>query len=380
VQLPSEESAAYRHAMLQLFILVSASTGMIIAVIIRQYRQAASDLALSNTQLELRVLERTRAIEAIETRFKTTFENAAVGMSILDGDAMLLRVNDRMAEMLGYRAAELEGRLLDQFTHPDDVADNRLAWEKLKSDSGDEYQLEKRYIRKDGEIVWGYTSISCVRRPNREIEYLIKVIQDITARKRSDDARQALLYELNHRSKNMLSIIQAIARQTAAGTPEQFVEHFSRRLHAMATNQDLLVKSGWESVSLEDLVRGQLSHFSGVLDQRVNVRGPPVPVAARSAQAIAMALHELGTNAAKHGSLSNDSGQVDISWSAHSDTFQMTWVETGGPRIHAPESSGFGSTVIESLIQSALAADVSVDFAPTGLVWKIKCSIASLRD
>jgi len=295
-QLGVEESAAYRHGMLQLFGLVSALTGM--AVIIRQYRQAVSDIALSNVQLERRVLERTHAIEAAERRFKTTFENAAVAMSVLDGDATLIRVNDTMARMLGYRADEIEGCPLDQFTHPDDVAKNRLACEKLESDAADEYELEKRYIRKDGEMVWGHTSVSCVRGPNREIEYLIKVIQDITARKRSDEARQTLMYELNHRSENLISTIQAIARQTADRTPDRFFENFSQRLQALAENQDLLVKRGWENVDLEELVRSQLSHFGAILDHRVGFDGPTVLVAAPGAQAIAMALHELGTNAA----------------------------------------------------------------------------------
>jgi two-component sensor histidine kinase len=186
--------------------------------------------------------------------------------------------------------------------------------------------------------------------------------------------------ELNHRSKNMISTVQAIARQTAAQTPEHFVEHFSRRLHALAANQDLLVKSGWGNVRLEELVRGQLSHFGAVLDDRVSVTGPNVLVAPRGAQAIAMAVHELGTNAAKYGSLSNDTGRVDINWSTKGDTFQMSWTETGGPRTEPPERSGFGSTVIKRMIESTLSADVSIEFAPTGFMWRLKCSISSLSE
>jgi two-component sensor histidine kinase len=178
----------------------------------------------------------------------------------------------------------------------------------------------------------------------------------------------------------MLSTIQAIARQTAAQSPERFSENFSKRLQALAANQDLLVKSGWRNVGLEELVRGQLSHFGAVLDRRVSVGGPTVVLGERSAQAFAMALHELGTNAAKYGSLSNDSGRVDISWSADGESFRLKWAESGGPRIHQPARTGFGSTVIEKMIQSTLTADVSIDFAPAGFVWRVECSVSALGE
>ncbi|MEZ5844869.1 MAG: MASE1 domain-containing protein [Hyphomicrobiaceae bacterium] len=375
------DGAAYRHAMLQLLILVAAATGLIVAVIVRQYRHALGDLAVTNSQLERRVAQRTREIRAAEQRFKATFENAAVGMSILDAAGTILRVNESLADLLGYSSVELENRPLDAFTHPDDLAASHQAWDRLKSGSEDSYIIEKRYVRKDGEVIWGHTSVSCVREPGGEIDYLIKVIQDISARRRSDEARQLLMHELNHRSKNMLAIIDAIARQTAARTPDAFVETFGQRLQALAASQDLLVKSGWEPVRLDELVRAQLAHFDALVDERFDISGPAVLVTARVAQAIGMALHELATNAAKYGSLSNDIGRVEIAWRVEGgNMFAMSWRETGGPKIAPPSRRGFGTTVVDAMVRSSLEGDVEIAFKPTGLEWRLRVPLAHLSE
>jgi two-component sensor histidine kinase len=179
--------------------------------------------------------------------------------------------------------------------------------------------------------------------------------------------------EVNHRSKNMLTLILTIARRTASATPEDFVARFEQRLLALAANMDLLVASGWQRLNLEELVRSQLSHFGGTLQERFLVHGPPVLVPAQAAQAIGMALHELATNAAKYGSLSTDTGQVEICWNIDGQDFCMTWRETGGPRVSAPTTRGFGSVLIDSVVKATLSGEVSVDFASTGLVWQLRC-------
>lgn len=374
-----DDSPTYRHAMLQAFIAVAASIGLIVAAIIRQYRQALSELKATNNQLEQRVEDRTHQILAAEQRFKATFQNAAVGMSIVNPQGVLERVNGRLAHFLGYEVGELEGRPLDAFTHPDDLETSHLAWQRLESGAADAYQLEKRYIRRDGGVVWGQTSVSCVRHPRGGIGYLIKVIQDVTARQQSDEARQLLMHELNHRGKNMLSTIHAIARQTAAKSPDAFIENFGQRLRALGASQDLLVKSNWSSVKLEDLVRSQLAHFESLLDDRISICGPPVSVSPHVAQAVGMALHELGTNAAKHGSLSNDVGRVSITWALSAQEFEMSWSETGGPRVSEPKTLGFGSTVIDRMVRASIKGDVLAEFASTGFTWRLRCPVEALE-
>ncbi len=375
----SPEGVARVHARLQALLLVAASTGLIVAAIIRQQRQAVADLAHANAELEERVAERTRAIEAAERRFEATFQNAGVGISIVGGDGMLVRVNDHLAQMLGYSVDEMEGHALDLFTHPDDLALGAAAWDQLMTGADDQYELEKRYIRKDGASLWGHTTVSCVRHPDGRMAYLIKIIQDITGRRHSDEARQFLTREVNHRSKNLLAIVQAIARRTAARSPEDFVRTFGERLRALAANQDLLVRSEWQRLDLADLVRSQLEYF-GPIGSRITLSGPPVMVPAAASQALGMALHELATNAAKYGSLSNNSGRVEITWTVEGDDFCMSWRETGGPEVAMPDATGFGTTVLERMTASQLSGDVSIDYAPEGLVWQLRCPQSALHD
>ncbi|APH71125.1 hypothetical protein BSQ44_06895 [Aquibium oceanicum] len=374
----SAATAALLHLKMQALTLVAASTGLIVATVIRQQRQAAVDLARANAELEARVAERTRAIEIAEQRFKATFQNAGVGISIVGGDSMLLRVNDRLAQMLDYDVDEMEGHPLDQFTHPDDLSLGEAAWSRLKSGAADDYELEKRYIRKDGSTVWGHTTVSCVRDPDGRIAYLIKIIQDITARKRSDEARQLLMREVNHRSKNLLTIVLVIARQMAARSPQDFVRVFSERLQSLAANQDLLVQSEWQYIDLTDLVRTQLEHF-GTVGDRIILSGQSVMIPPSAAQALSMALHELATNAAKYGSLSNETGRVEIAWNISEDTFCISWRETGGPEVAAPRSVGFGSVVLDKMTASSLSGKVTIDYAPEGIVWQLRCPLSAIQ-
>jgi PAS domain S-box-containing protein len=378
-QVPPAAGVAEVHARLQALVLVAASTALIVAAIIRQQRQAVADLARTNAELEARVEDRTRAIEAAERRFEATFQNAGVGISIVGGDGILIRVNDHLAHMLGYSVDEMETHPLDQFTHPDDLALGAAAWDRLLSGTADEYELEKRYIRKDGAPLWGHTTVSCVRHPDGRMAYLIKIIQDITGRKRSDEARQLLTREVNHRSKNLLAIVQAIARQTAARSPEEFVSTFGDRLRALAANQDLLVKSEWQRLDLSDLVRSQLEYF-GPIGSRILLSGPPVMVPSTAAQALGLALHELATNAAKYGSLSNESGRVEVTWAVRGDDFFLTWCESGGPKVATPGATGFGTTVLKQMTASQLSGDVSIDYAPEGLIWHLRCPQSAFDD
>lgn len=372
-------NSTFRHAILQALIMVGASMGLIVAATMREQKDVAAKMSEANAQLEQRVLNRTREIEEAENRFRATFENAAVGIAMVDTDGHLVRVNESMAQMLGYGAAEMEGQPLDRFTHSDDLQKGREAMDRLRSGAADTYDVEKRYIAKNGETVWGHTSVSCVRDRDGKIAYGIKVLQNITDRKRSEEVRQLLMREVNHRSKNMLATVQAIARQTAAKTPQSFMENFGRRLQALAANQDLLVKSGWESVDLNELVRSQLRHFEALVDKRIRISGPDVPLSPSAAQAIGMAVHELSTNAAKHGALSNDAGCVAIDWTITTDEFRMEWRESGGPLVEPPSANGFGTTVLDNMARSALSGEVEIDYPATGLVWRLSCAASSLR-
>lgn len=372
---------ASQHAIFQILLIVLATTGYVVAASVRQHRKAMEELSKANSHLEQRVRDRIRDVETAHRQFQTMFENAAVGMSIINPCGTLLRVNPTLADMLGYRTDEMENRGIDSFTHPDDLRKSEEARLLLHNElQRDSYVLEKRYLRKDGETIWGLTSVSCVRDADGAISLIIKIIQDISARKELEATRQMLMQEVNHRSKNLLSLIQAIARQTGADLPKSFQESFSHRLHALAANQDLLVRSSWESIQLEALVRAQLAPFGVRRGTRFSLSGPPIQISARAAQGLGMALHELATNAAKYGSLSTDAGRVEVRWQIDELGFTISWREFGGPEItRPPKRAGFGTTVIDSLIRSTLDAKVTIDYAASGLTWTCRCPEKSLH-
>lgn len=203
--------------------------------------------------------------------------------------------------------------------------------------------------------------------------------------KYSNDKIATLMAEINHRSKNLLSLVQAIARQTSAGNPTEFATSFSRRLSALAASQDLLVKSEWKQVALAKLARSQLAHFDGLISSRIHVTGPDVGLSASTAQTLGMTIHELATNASKYGALSNEDGEIRIKWHFDldpegNDVFHMSWVERNGPAALAPKHEGFGSKVTGKMVKLSLAAQVKTEYEPAGFGWYLSCPASKIKD
>src|SRR6266481_2743608 len=177
--------------------------------------------------------------------------------------------------------------------------------------------------------------------------------------------------------EGMLSVVDSTAHQTAAKTPEDFVERFSDRIQGLSVNQDLLVRNEWNGVEIEDLVRAQLAHFADLIGSRIAMHGPKLRLSPASAQAIGLALHELATNAGKYGSLSTDTGRVDVSWGTDGDTLTMSWTEREGPPVSAPQRRGFGTIVMEAMAERSADGKVNLDYAPSGLTWRLTCPAAN---
>ncbi|UOK71641.1 sensor histidine kinase [Ancylobacter polymorphus] len=197
---------------------------------------------------------------------------------------------------------------------------------------------------------------------------------DVTERKENEQHLRLLMRELTHRSKNLLAVIQAMARQTArhAGSIDNFVEIFSARLQALSKSHDLLVQESWYGASLNDMVRSQLGHHLDRENSQFTIEGPSLFLKPEAAQNIGLAIHELSTNAAKYGALSVPSGHVDILWARRTPEagggFELSWRERGGPVVSKPEGRGFGSLVIERNLARALDGKVELNFAPSGLI------------
>jgi PAS domain S-box-containing protein len=214
----------------------------------------------------------------------------------------------------------------------------------------------------DDEIAWLNTVINFLAQAWERLE--------------REEKEHLLMREINHRAKNMLSVVDAIAHQTAAKNPEDFIERFSERIQALSANQDLLVRNEWKGVEIDDLVHAQLAHFADLIGSRIAVQGPRWRLNPASAQAIGLAVHELATNAGKYGALSTDRGRVDIRWDTDGDTFTITWTERDG-LISRPNRRGFGTIVIESMAERSVGGEVALDYAPSGLTWRLTCPAAN---
>lgn len=202
------------------------------------------------------------------------------------------------------------------------------------------------------------------------------LVEAAELREQAEQQILLLMREVNHRSKNMLAVVQAIARQMPANDPKRFVRQFSDRIVGLAASQDLLIESNWQGVRVADLVRSQLSLFRELMGTRIEISGPAVRLQPPAAQAIGMALHELATNASKYGALSDANGRVRVTWSLEPGEdereFHLSWVESGGPPVETPERRGFGYTIMVAMVEKSLDAEVKVDYAPSGFSWTVR--------
>ena len=333
-------------------------------------------------------MERARAEERLQTAhdtFRSLVDRSPFGTYIINSNFCLVHISKGGEKTFG-NVRPLIGRDLAEVVHiilPDPFASEVIAHFRHTLATGEPFTAETSERRADINATGAYDwKIERVILQDGRFGVVCH-FYDLSERIRHEEHVRLLMSEVNHRSKNLLAVVQAIARRTMATQPENFIERFGERVQALVANQDLLVKSEWEAVSLGELVRSQLAHFGAALDARVMLDGPPVEITASASQALGMALHELATNAAKYGALSIKSGRVIVSWSLLSDAagkarFTLSWIESGGPLVAKPTRLGFGSTVTGSMIKMSLGCDAEVDFAPTGLVWRIDCPVAGL--
>ncbi len=313
-----------------------------------------------------------------ETRYRRLFESAHDGILILNpGTRKIVDANPFMTQMLGYSHAELVGRELFEIGLLKDESASQEMFQKLRATRAVRYDnlpLETRAGQhQDVEVVAnlydesGDPVIQCN-------------IRDITERRRAEEHVKLLMAEVNHRAKNLLAVVQAFAHQTAKyGDPANFTEQLSDRIDGLAAGQDLLVRNHWMGVDVADLVEVQLAHFKDLIGTRVLIDGPPaLTLNMAAAQGIGMALHELATNAAKYGALSNRVGRVHIAWrvtDAPKPTFSMSWQESGGPVVAPPTRKGFGQIVIGRMAEASVEGRAEMAFRPSGLSWDLSASV-----
>ena len=256
---------------------------------------------------------------------------------------------------------------------PDDL--QHLSQTAIASLQGGEphFQSEIRYRLSRGEVRWLLVSAEFLLLPGGAVDRIIGVALDITDRKRDEEYQRLLVHELNHRVKNTLAVVQALAHQSFAGSRDHVRrEAFEGRLVALAGAHNLLTRESWEAASLNDVIASASAPCDSE-GKRLTLDGPDMRVPPKTAVALALAIHELCTNAVKYGALSSASGRVTVRWQVEGGRLRLAWTEMGGPPVTPPRQRGFGSRMLERALATELGGTVALEFAPSGLCCTIDC-------
>jgi two-component sensor histidine kinase len=248
------------------------------------------------------------------------------------------------------------------------------------------YQLEHRVRRVDGTVGWTFSRAVPLMDQAGEITEWFGAASDVTARREAEEHLRLIINELNHRVKNTLAMMQAIAEQTFKGVDDLEVSRakFSARIKALAGASDLLTGEHWVGASLQLTIEKVLAPYLGDAVHRGVIRGPEILLSPKSAISMSMALHELATNAVKYGAWSNKDGQVVLDWKivpgGSTPCLSLEWRETNGPTVVKPARRGFGSRLVERGLAAELGGKVRLDFRPEGLVCTVDAPLPQLME
>ena len=222
------------------------------------------------------------------------------------------------------------------------------------------------------EAVGAGNQVEALRSPLVEANTLTGALSAASSElRRRQDHTTFLLRELAHRSKNQLAVVKGMAKQTArqSESVDQFVDQFSQRIQGLAQSQDVMVRQNWQGAWMADLVRAHLDMFG--VGSRTQIDGPPLFLSANAVQNIGFALHELATNATKHGALTHPDGRLVVRWREADEGLCLEWVEQDGPVVQVPGRQGFGYLVITELVAQALQGTAKLDYLPDGVRWQL---------
>jgi PAS domain S-box-containing protein len=341
---------------------------------VTERRQAQQQLRELNDTLEQRVMERTRALRTSAAMLQAATDNASVGLATLDTNLRFTFANPAFCKIF-HITNDVVGKQTGEILTRENAATVSSLFDTALA--GERNSCEVDCGSGDGRKPFHYSLVCEPERGEGGIVGVVVVVFDITDRKSSEEHIRLLLSEVNHRSKNMLSVVSAIARQTKAPTQEEFVKRFSDGIQALAASHDLVARSEWRSILVSELLHAQLAHFGGLIGRRIVLDGPGLEMSVAGAQCIGMVIHELSTNAAKHGALSNQEGCIDIEWrmdkGPSDERFSISWTERGGPSVVPPSQRGYGSTVIKDMAELTFDGQVRLNFEPSGLSWRLTC-------
>ena len=330
------------------------------------------------------ITERKRveaALRASEERFRN-LANAVPDIVWTAGpDGSITFANDRWFQFCGITPEQNARDWPELVLHPDDRKRCIAEWTRVLRE-GSEYEIEVRNRRHDGEYRWFLTRASPIRDAAGGITAWFGSTTDIHDRKVGEERQQMLAAELSHRVRNLLTVIQVVAERTAdrAASIDQFLDAFRGRLQALDSAQSALLARDWQSASLSALVQGALEPYRGE-GSRIRLDLQDLPIGPELAFTLTLALHELATNAAKHGALSTAAGRVTLTASAEpgatGEELCLVWQEDGGPPVRPPTTTGFGTTMLSRALEYQHQGRSELIWRDNGLLCRLHLPLAT---
>ena len=306
-------------------------------------------------------------VSTYEAHLEAVLEGITDGFYALDADWRFVVFNRAAETYFGISRDVVLGKTMD---------------EVFPQGRGTYFELRLKAAMEHGES--SAFEIGSRLRPDRTVELRISpmrggglavVLNDITERRAAEERRRLLVNELNHRVKNTLATVQAIAAQSLQEAPASVRDRFDARLMALARATDVLVAEEWRGATLGAVAEQVASPYA----ERFDLSGPDVRLPSKAAVAMALALHELATNAAKYGALSTAAGRVALEWALDHEALRITWRERGGPPVIPPKTTGFGVRLIRRGLQIELRAEVAIDYCAEGLVCTVVAPASALE-
>jgi PAS domain S-box-containing protein len=328
-------------------------------------RQAADLIERNEVETALReTKEQFRQLAAI-------VESTDDGIISKDVNGIITSWNKGAERLFGYSAVEVIGKSITILIPPERRDEEYATFERAwRGDRIEHYETVHQH--KEGHLIDVSLTVSPTRDAEGKIVGCSKIARDIRERKRSEAQLSALAREAEHRARNLLANVRAMVQLSQADTPAGVKEAIAGRIEALANVHSLFAQSRWTGAELGSLVKQELSPYSRDREMRTQIDGPTVMLKQDVAQAIAVALHELATNAAKYGALSVPEGRVRLEWSRETDgQLVLRWTELGGPPVKPPTRKGFGMVVMETMIRDGVKGEVRLDWRIEGLACEI---------
>lgn len=330
---------------------------------------------LAIARANIMLLRHLKEAEASEARFRAVIDSAIDAIIVMDEQGVVRHFSGAAEGIFGWTVKEIVGQKINMLM-PEPHAAQHDSYLSRYFGTGERHfigmvgQVNGR--RKDGSVVPLETTVG-EWRDAEERRFFVGILRDITDRKRAEERQIVLTREVDHRAKNLLAVVQAVVRMSKAESTKEFVASVSARVNALARAHSLLAEQGWEGADLMVLAEQELEAYAN----RATLHGPPVSLVPTAVQPISMILHELSTNAAKHGALSSAGGQVDLSWSVDTeeDMLRLRWHETGGPPVAQPPTHrSFGSRLVDSTA-TQMGGAAQRQWLPSGLLWEMQVPV-----